>query len=159
MDFAVLHEILHAIGFVPSCAPNHTRDGHVSDSPRDLMYAGAEPWRPAVLDAGSDDYFHAHILGCAELAVSPYLDRGFGGAAQVKLTVSVAGPGRVLSTPRGISCAGRCSATFERGMRLRLRALPARGARFAGWGGACRGPKACRVTLDRATSVRARFRR
>ncbi len=159
-DFAMLHELMHTMGFVPSCAPNHTRDGHVSDSPRDLMYAGDEPWRPAVLDVGSDDYFHAHILGCAEFAESRYLDRGFGGgAAKVRLTVSVAGAGRVVSTPRGISCARRCSASFERGMRLTLRALPAKGARFVGWSGACRGPKACRVTLDRARSVQARFRR
>lgn len=160
MDFAMLHELMHTMGYVPSCAPNHTRDGHVSDSPRDLMYAGDEPWRPAVLDVGSNDYFHAHILGCSEFAVSRYLDRGFGGsAAKVELTVSVAGAGRVVSTPRGVSCARRCTATFERGMRLTLRALPARGARFVGWGGACRGTKACRVTLDRARSVQARFRR
>ena len=158
MDFAMLHELMHTMGYVPSCAPNHTRDGHVSDSPRDLMYAGDEPWRPAALDVGSNDYFHAHILGCAEFAVSRYLDRGFGGGAKVKLTVSVAGSGRVVSTPRGISCARRCSASFERGMRLVLRALPAKRTRFAGWGGACRGVKACRVTLDRARSVQARFR-
>jgi hypothetical protein len=158
MDFAMLHEVLHTMGFVPACAPNHTRAGHVSDSPRDLMYAGDEPWRPAVLDVGSDDYFHAHILGCAEFAVSRYLDRGFG-PAKVSLDVAVAGPGRVLSTPRGLSCPGRCSATFQRGMRVSLRAIPANGARLAGWGGACRGTKSCRVTLDRARSVDARFRR
>ena len=158
MDFAILHELMHTMGYVPSCAPNHTRDGHVSDSPRDLMYAGDEPWRPAVLDVGSDDYFHAHILGCAEFAVSRYLDRGFG-PAKAKLSVVVTGPGRVLSTPRGLSCSGRCSAFFHRGMRVSLRALPAPGARFVGWGGACRGTTNCHVTLDRARSVEARFRR
>ena len=158
MDFAMLHEVLHTVGFVPSCAPNHTRDGHVSDSPRDLMYAGDEPWRPAVLDVGNDDYFHAHILGCRELAVSPYLDRGFGGST-ARLTVAVVGPGRVVSTPRRIACSKRCTATFERGMRLALRAVPAGGARFVGWTGACRGAKSCRVTLDRGRSVTARFRR
>jgi len=158
MDLAILREVFHAMGYVPSCAPNDTGDGHVSDSPRDLMYAGDEPWRPAVLDVGNDDYFHAHILGCREFAESTYLDRGFG-ASTAKLTVSVAGPGRVVSTPRGIACTKRCSATFERGMRVALRAVPAKGARFAGWTGACRGAKSCRVTLDRARSVSARFRR
>jgi hypothetical protein len=158
MDFAILHEVLHTIGFVPACAPNHTRDGHVSDNPRDLMYAGDQPWRPAVLDAGNDDYFHAHILGCSEFAVSPYLDRGFG-AAKPRLTVSVSGPGRVLSTPRGISCPGRCAMSFDRGMPVTLRAVPAKGARLAGWSGGCRGAKGCRVKLDRARSVGARFRR
>jgi len=158
LDFAVLHEVLHAIGFVPSCAPNHTRDGHVSDSPRDLMYAGDEPWRPSVLDVGNDDYFHAHILGCQEFAVSRYLDRGFG-PSRAKLTVSVVGPGRVVSSPRGISCGSRCSASFMRGRPLALRAVPAAGARFVGWRGACRGTNACRLTLDRARAVPARFRR
>jgi hypothetical protein len=158
MDFAMLHEVFHTMGFVPSCAPNHTRDGHVSDSPRDLMYAGDEPWRPAVLDVGNDDYFHAHILGCREFAESTYLDRGFGGSA-IKLSIAVVGPGRVVSTPRGVSCSKPCSATFERGMRLALRAVPAKGARFVGWSGACRGAKSCRVTLDRGRSVGARFRR
>jgi hypothetical protein len=158
MDFAILHEVLHTIGFVPSCAPHHTRDGHVSDSPRDLMYAGDEPWRPAVLDVGNDDYFHAHILGCAELAENRYLDRGFGGTT-ARLTVSVAGPGRVLSTPRGISCPGRCAAAFERGRPVALRAVPVKGARFLGWSRGCRGTAACRVKLDRARSVGARFRR
>jgi hypothetical protein len=158
MDFAILHEVMHTIGYVPACAPGETRAGHVSDSPRDLMYAGDEPWRPAVLDVGNDDYFHAHILGCREFAEDPYLDRGFGGST-VELTVAVVGPGRVLSTPRGIACSKRCTKTFERGMRLALRAAPARDARFAGWSGACRGTKSCRVTLDRARSVQARFRR
>ena len=158
MDFAVLHEVLHAIGFVPACAPNHARDGHVSDSPRDLMYAGDEAWRPSVLDVGNDDYFHAHILGCPEFAVSRYLDRGFGPSA-AKLTVSVVGPGRVISSPRGISCGRRCSASFMRGRPVTLRAMPAAGARFVGWSGGCRGVKACRVQLDRARSVGARFRR
>jgi hypothetical protein len=158
MDFAMLHEVMHTIGYVPTCAPNHTRDGHVSDSPRDLMYAGDEPWRPGVLDVGNDDYFHAHLLGCREFAEDTYLDRGFGGTT-VKLAVRVVGPGRVLSTPRGVSCSRPCSAAFERGMRLALRAVPAKGARFVGWSGSCRGTNACRVTLDRGRSVGARFRR
>jgi hypothetical protein len=158
MDFAMLHEVMHTMGYVPSCAPNHTREGHVSDSPRDLMYAGDEPWRPAVLDVGNDDYFHAHILGCRELAESTYLDRGFGGST-ARLTVAVVGPGRVVSTPRGIACSKRCSATFERGMRVALRAVAAKGARFVGWSGACRGARGCRVSLDRGRSVGARFRR
>jgi hypothetical protein len=158
MDLAILREVFNAMGYVPACAPNDTGDGHVSDSPRDLMYAGDEPWRPAVLDVGNDDYFHAHILGCREFAESTYLDRGFG-ANTVKLAVRVVGPGRVLSTPRGISCSKPCSATYERGMRLALRAVPAKGARFVGWSGSCRGTKACRVTLDRGRSVGARFRR
>ena len=33
-----------------------------------------------------------------------------------KLTVSVRGPGRVISSPSGIACASRCTATFSRGV-------------------------------------------
>jgi len=36
-ETAALHEVLHSLGAVATCAPNHTRAGHVSDDPRDLM--------------------------------------------------------------------------------------------------------------------------
>jgi hypothetical protein len=159
MDFAILHEILHTMGFVPTCAPNHTRAGHVSDSPADLMYAGDEPWRPAVLDVGRDDYYHAHVLGCRELALSLYLENNEPAARTAKLTVAVVGPGRVVSTPKRIACPARCTASFPRGTRVVLRAVPAKRARLAGWAGSCRGAKSCSVALVDDRSVRARFRR
>jgi hypothetical protein len=40
-EIALLHEVLHAIGFAPSCAPHVSNDvwrAHVNDSPTDLMY-------------------------------------------------------------------------------------------------------------------------
>ena len=73
LQFAMLHEILHTIGIVASCAPHEVRNGHVSDSPSDLMYAGAEPWTPSALDIGRDDYFAAPIQGCGDLATSGWL--------------------------------------------------------------------------------------
>jgi hypothetical protein len=73
LQFAMLHEILHTIGIVPNCAPHQVRSGHVSDTPTDLMYAGDELWRPAVLDAGHDDYFDAPIPKCLDLATSGWL--------------------------------------------------------------------------------------
>ena len=76
-----------------------------------------------------------------------------------KLTVSVGGPGRIVSSPPGIACASRCTASFRRGARVVLRARPAKGARFAGWGGACKGTRACRVSMNADNAVRARFRR
>ena len=48
-EFAMLHEIMHTLGFVPTCAPNHWRAGHVSDEPNDLMWAGDGPWAPGRL--------------------------------------------------------------------------------------------------------------
>ncbi len=158
MDFAILHEVLHTMGFVPRCAPHHTRDGHVSDDPRDVMYAGDEPWRPAVLDVGQDDYYHAHILGCRELAESPYLERNIQHPTE-KLGVSVVGPGRVVSTPAGVRCKPRCSASLRRGTQVVLRAVPAKGARLVRWTGGCKGTKPCRLTMSGARSVTAHFRR
>ncbi len=76
-----------------------------------------------------------------------------------KLTVSVRGPGRVMSAPPGIACAPRCTATFSRGARVVLRSRPAEGARLVRWGGACKGSRTCtlRITADRV--VTAQFRR
>lgn len=72
-EFAMLHEILHTMGLVATCAPHHTRAGHTSDDPRDLMYAGPEPWRPLFLDVGHDDYYAHGVAGCPDLARSGYL--------------------------------------------------------------------------------------
>jgi hypothetical protein len=74
MDFAMLHETLHTLGFVATCAPHETRSGHVSDSPTDLMYAGDQPWTPQVLDFGRDDYFGANRQGCLDLTQSGYYE-------------------------------------------------------------------------------------
>ena len=72
-EFGMLHEVLHALGFVPACARHDTGTGHVMDSPDDLMYTGNQRWQPSRLDVGHDDYFRAHIRGCLDLADSPYL--------------------------------------------------------------------------------------
>ena len=40
LKFSALHEILHAHGIVSDGAPRFTLNGHVSDSPSDLIYAG-----------------------------------------------------------------------------------------------------------------------
>ena len=76
MDFAILHETLHTLGFVPSCAPHQTRAGHTSDDPTDIMWAGDGNWDPSVLDYGHDDYFNANVPGCLDLADSSYLQGG-----------------------------------------------------------------------------------
>jgi hypothetical protein len=73
LEFAAIHEIVHTLGFVPSCAP-HYFQAHVSDSNTDLMYAGSLPWQPAVLDFNHDDYYLANITGCLDLSNSDFLD-------------------------------------------------------------------------------------
>ena len=78
LEFSMLHEIMHVLGFVPMCAPHEWRAGHVSDNPDDLMWTGDGNWMPdgwdhALLDAGHDDYYRAAIAGCEDLAASSYL--------------------------------------------------------------------------------------
>ena len=73
-EFAMLHEFIHSIGLAASCASNHHLNGHVSDFPNDLMWAGSEPWDlPATLDIGSDDYFRHSNGGCPDLAQVGYI--------------------------------------------------------------------------------------
>ena len=80
-EVAMLHDLVHTLGFVPTCAPNHggpNNGGHVTDDPSDLMWAGAAPWLPngfesAVLDVGNDDYYQPGIDGCRDLDRSAYL--------------------------------------------------------------------------------------
>ena len=157
MDLAVLHETLHTLGFVPTCARHHTRAGHVSDSPTDLMYAGDEPWRPSVLDVGRDDYFAAGVPGCADLAGSPFLATG----DLVRVTVAIVKrggeAGTVTSSPLGIDCPPACSVDVERGTRLTLTAAPDPLARFEGWRGACTGTEPCTLSVEAPKSVEAVF--
>lgn len=80
-------------------------------------------------------------------------------AAFDPLAVSLVGRGRVVSEPPGISCPGRCAATFRRGSTVRVRAAAADGWSFAEWRGACRGRAACYVKLEAARRVVAVFRK
>jgi hypothetical protein len=74
-EYAMLHDLLHGLGFVPQCAPNHHRAGHVTSPNNDLMWAGdVGHWEfPAKLDVGRDDYYGHGRGNCLDLAVSPYL--------------------------------------------------------------------------------------
>lgn len=74
LDFAILHEVMHTLGYVPRCALHHTRAGHTSDSNTDLLYAGDEPWQPSVLDFGHDDYYGTGRVDCLDFARSALLE-------------------------------------------------------------------------------------
>lgn len=74
LEFSMLHEIFHSLGAVPQCAPHYTQNGHTSDTPRDLMYAGNQPWQPQVLDEGHDDYYGHNNPNCLDVANSAFLD-------------------------------------------------------------------------------------
>lgn len=75
------------------------------------------------------------------------------------LTVSTGGSGRVVAS--GINCGGNfndCSESYPNGSRITLTAVPASGAVFLGWGGACAGTATtCNVLLDENRAVSASF--
>lgn len=73
-EHSLAHELFHAFGAAPRCAANHTREGHVSDTPSDLMYAGDEQWLPSEIDAERDDYVGHGRPGCFDLLDSPWLE-------------------------------------------------------------------------------------
>ena len=247
-DFGLLHELVHSLGYVPTCAP-HAADQHVHDSPYDLMWGGS-PWASLSemqLDVGHDDYFEAHIPDCPDLSGSRFLEGGgatlgltvthrdgargsvdvpipgrlpytctegrcpfyldtwpvatitlearletiadefegwsgacqgtddtctvqldrsqdveaiFGARPPVPLRVEVRGSGTVKSVPAGISCPGRCSASFAYETRVSLRARPRRGWRFDGWSRSDTCSKldpVCDVTMVDPTFLRASF--
>lgn len=74
LEFLGVHEVLHVLGFAAPCAPHHTDNGHVADSPRDVMYSGAQPWQPTTLDVNHDDYYGSATPGCRDLANSALLE-------------------------------------------------------------------------------------
>lgn len=68
--YLAAHEMTHALGAVPDCAKHSTKDGHVNDSPRDLLYEGPKPraWKHLVLDYRHNDYFRSGSKTCADIA-------------------------------------------------------------------------------------------
>ncbi|MCH8906930.1 MAG: hypothetical protein IH840_07555 [Candidatus Heimdallarchaeota archaeon] len=72
-EFAMLHDLIHTLGFISTCSPNHAAAGHVNDDASDLMYTGTELWLPSKVDVNNDDYFNHNNIDCPDLADSAYL--------------------------------------------------------------------------------------
>ena len=84
------------------------------------------------------------------------------GATLYTLTVAlkIAGNGgAVTSSPAGISCSTRCSASFPSGETVKLTESSLGGLAFTGWsGGGCAGSAmTCAVRMSRVQSVSASF--
>ena len=79
------------------------------------------------------------------------------GATKPTVAVVVVGSGRVTSRPAGISCPGKCSATFAAGSSVLLTPKAKTGSRFLRWGGDCTGAGACKVRVSALAAVAAQF--
>jgi hypothetical protein len=69
----IAHELLHALGAVPPCAPHYGHDGHTVDNVDDIMYWNAErgPAPLIELDPGHDDYYDTGNSKCFDVADHP----------------------------------------------------------------------------------------
>jgi Divergent InlB B-repeat domain len=158
-----VHELIHALGSLPGSSPNEClppNDGHVCDSPTDVLYPEASAQTTLstqILDSGRDDYY-GHSGSSFDVQDSAWLSH----LPQQRLAVSIqrTGPARGtvrLSSPVPFECTQNCSFQLDQGLSVTLIARPAAGSRFAGWKGACSGTAPCAVTLAAARNVTASF--
>jgi hypothetical protein len=155
-DLGVLHELLHAFGVVPSCAP-HDSGFHVWEDNRDLMYSGGQDgpkdWPNMTIDPGRDDYFGHSIPGCPDLADSDLLTtRPF-----YRLTVTPGSGGTVSALDRVCRRDDRCSFVVRGGTEVTLVATPRSGYRLGSWSSPCARAATCRLNVTSNTSVTATF--
>ena len=75
------------------------------------------------------------------------------------LTVTSGGNGTItnIGAPAVINCRATCSASFNQGTKVTLKAAPDRGYNFDAWSG-CSGRETCVVTMDGDKSVTATFK-
>jgi hypothetical protein len=73
------------------------------------------------------------------------------------LSLSLTGPGRVVSSPGGIDCRASCGHAFADGTAVSLEAEPADGYELLGWSAACSGRRRCLVQMDEDHAVGATF--
>lgn len=153
------HELLHAMGAVPTTGPPHPCSGddraHVCDSSMDLMwpFATLVPLSSLLLDVNRDDYY-AHSGSWPDLQDSGWLRHL---DAQVDLAVGIAGTGRIRSDLPGVDCTVSCSIQWDAATAVTLTATPADGERLVRWTGACSGSDGCAVSLAQSTQVAALF--
>jgi hypothetical protein len=145
LDYAMLHELLHTLGAVPTCAPHHHLAGHVSDRPDDIMWAGSGAWQiPGHLDPGHDDYYGHGRTDCFDLARSEFLTSNPPPPPVLRVVSFVAGararPGKTIEARLAVSLHGESVArgTARCAAKLAGRALRPIAASFAGSAARCR---------------------
>jgi DNA-binding beta-propeller fold protein YncE len=73
------------------------------------------------------------------------------------LSLSITGPGRVVSSPGGIDCQASCAHPFADGSSVTLEAEPAPGYELLSWSGACSGKRRCLIQMNADSAVAAVF--
>jgi hypothetical protein len=76
---------------------------------------------------------------------------------KIAVSKSGKGKGKVTSSPRGIACGKTCTHGYAYGTVVTLKAKAAKGSKFSGWSGACKGRHSCKVTANDGASVKAKF--
>src|SRR5262249_20406998 len=95
------------------------------------------------------DYHAANVASMAGAATTAFLNT-------VSVSRSGTGKGTVSSSPGGIACGKMCTHGYSYGTSVALKAKAAKGSRFAGWSGACKG-KSCTIAATDNVAVRAKF--
>lgn len=153
------HELLHALGAVPSGAP-HACPGdtaHICDSDQDIMFPTVKEGTQLssmYLDLNHDDYY-GHSGTWTDIQDSLFLHRL--GVPAEALSVLLSGRGEVVSDVPGVDCRAACTTQWDQGSAVMLVASPAAGQRFVRWSGACAGTGTCRLELDQAATAKAVF--
>ena len=102
----------------------------------------------------------ATALAALAALVVIWIPRAAGFPGEQTLTVDNANAyeGSVTSSPAGISCGSRCTATFASGSMVTLIATPREEDAFSGFRGDCSGPALrCTLTMDAAKTVHVNF--
>jgi hypothetical protein len=96
------------------------------------------------------DYHAADVASMASAVTTAFLNT-------IAVSKSGSGKGTVSSSPGGIACGKACSKGFAYGTSVTLHAKAARGSKFSGWSGACKGKKSCTITATDNLAVSAKF--
>lgn len=124
------------------------------DAPADLATADADA-APAQIAAGGDDTFTAAWTNADGLGW-PRIQAATNGPPQ-PLRVALDGSGRVTASAPALDCRSACRTMASYLSTPALAPTAAAGWVFSGWGGACRGRRACRPVMTAPRDVTATF--
>lgn len=91
-SYLAAHEMTHALGAVPRCAPHYDGSGHVNSDNRDVLYQGpgGRDFLNLMLDPGHDDYYGHGRADCVDIATHPsWLPPGVGRCDGVQPSTTV----------------------------------------------------------------------